>query len=36
MSPNYMVDPAAPKIVPKENWFGAPVRAAASKDISLT
>ena len=36
MSPNYMVDPAAPKIVPKENWFGAPPRAPASKDVSLT
>jgi len=36
MSPNYVTDPAAPKIVPKENWFGAPVRAGASKDVSLT
>jgi small-conductance mechanosensitive channel len=24
MSPNYMVDPAAPKVVPKERWFTAP------------
>jgi small-conductance mechanosensitive channel len=24
MSPNYMVDPAAPKIVPRGNWFDAP------------
>jgi small-conductance mechanosensitive channel len=24
MSPNYMVDPAAPKVVPKERWFSAP------------
>jgi small-conductance mechanosensitive channel len=24
MSPNYEVDPAAPKVVPKQNWFAAP------------
>jgi small-conductance mechanosensitive channel len=24
MSPNYMLDPAAPKIVPKERWFTSP------------
>jgi len=24
MSPNYVVDPAAPKVVPKHNWFAAP------------
>jgi small-conductance mechanosensitive channel len=26
MSPNYEADPKAPKIVPKERWFDAPVR----------
>jgi small-conductance mechanosensitive channel len=29
MSPNYMLDPAAPKVVPKEQWFAAPARPAA-------
>src|SRR5581483_9679378 len=24
MSPNYVIDPAAPKVVPKEEWFAAP------------
>jgi small-conductance mechanosensitive channel len=28
MSPNYMVDPAAPKIVPKARWFEAPAGQA--------
>ncbi|HMF93071.1 MAG TPA: mechanosensitive ion channel family protein [Vicinamibacterales bacterium] len=27
MSPNYMLDPAAPKVVPKERWFAAPAAA---------
>jgi small-conductance mechanosensitive channel len=26
MSPHYMVDPAVPKIVPKQQWFAAPAR----------
>jgi small-conductance mechanosensitive channel len=26
MSPNYMVDPAARKIVPKSHWFAAPAK----------
>jgi small-conductance mechanosensitive channel len=26
MSPNYMFDPAAPKVVPKKDWFVAPAR----------
>ncbi len=26
MSPNYMLDPAAPKVVPKQDWFAAPAR----------
>ena len=26
MSPNYVFDPAAPKVVPKQNWFAAPAR----------
>jgi small-conductance mechanosensitive channel len=28
MSPNYVVDPLAPKVVPKEHWFAAPAQAA--------
>jgi small-conductance mechanosensitive channel len=26
MSPNYMLDPAAPKVVPKSHWFAAPAK----------
>ena len=26
MSPNYVLDPAAPKVVPKDRWFSAPAR----------
>ena len=26
MSPNYVLDPSAPKVVQKENWFTAPAR----------
>ena len=26
MSPNYMLDPAAPKVVAKNDWFAAPAR----------
>jgi small-conductance mechanosensitive channel len=26
MSPNYVIDPAAPKVVAKQNWFAAPAR----------
>ena len=26
MSPNYVFDPNAPKVVPKEKWFAAPAR----------
>jgi small-conductance mechanosensitive channel len=26
MSPNYVLDPAAPKVVPRANWFAAPAR----------
>jgi small-conductance mechanosensitive channel len=26
MSPNYMVDPALPKVVPKKDWFAAPAK----------
>jgi small-conductance mechanosensitive channel len=33
MSPNYVLDPAAPKLVPKEQWFAAPASPAASQDI---
>src|SRR4030095_15064220 len=27
MSPNYLADPAAPKVVPKTDWFTAPARS---------
>ena len=26
MSPNYVLDPATPKVVPRANWFAAPAR----------
>jgi hypothetical protein len=26
MSPNYVLDPAAPKVVAKKDWFAAPAR----------
>jgi small-conductance mechanosensitive channel len=26
MSPNYVIDPASPKVVPKKDWFAAPAR----------
>jgi small-conductance mechanosensitive channel len=26
MSPNYVFDPNAPKVVPKEHWFAAPAK----------
>jgi hypothetical protein len=26
MSPSYVLDPAAPKVVPKQDWFAAPAR----------
>jgi small-conductance mechanosensitive channel len=29
MSPNYVLDPAAPKVVPKKDWFAAPAKAAS-------
>ncbi len=28
MSPNYVVDPAAPKVVARQNWFAAPAEAS--------
>jgi len=38
MSPNYMLDPAAPKIVAKKDWFAAPAAAGAplGADIERT
>jgi len=30
MSPNYMLDPAAPKVVPKSQWFAAPAKPDVS------
>ena len=32
MSPNYMLDPAAPKVVPKKDWFAAPADAGQPPD----
>jgi hypothetical protein len=26
MSPNYLSDPAAPKVVPKKDWYAAPAK----------
>ena len=34
MSPNYVLDPAAPKVVAKQDWFAAP--AAAARDGAAT
>ena len=34
MSPNYMLDPAAPKIVAKKDWFAAPARPDASPSVA--
>lgn len=31
MSPHYMIDPSAPHIVPKEQWYAAPARTAPTK-----
>jgi small-conductance mechanosensitive channel len=31
MSPNYMLDPAAPKVVPKSGWAPAPARQAPTR-----
>src|SRR5439155_17381625 len=30
MSPNYVLDPAAPKVVPKDRWFAAPAQGIAA------
>ena len=36
MSPNYMVDPQAPKVVPKEHWFAAPAcRPRQTRPLAL-
>jgi small-conductance mechanosensitive channel len=32
MSPNYMLDPAAPKVVPKERWFTPPAQPDVRAD----
>jgi small-conductance mechanosensitive channel len=32
MSPNYVLDPAAPKVVPKANWFAEPARPDQTPD----
>lgn len=34
MSPNYMVDPAGPKVVPKEQWFAAPATPSGASHPS--
>ncbi len=35
MSPNYVLDPAAPKVVPKAQWFAAPAQAGAAPDAAV-
>ena len=35
MSPNYVLDPAAPKVVPKEQWFAAPAKAPRPDESSV-
>jgi hypothetical protein len=30
MSPNYLADPAAPKVVPKKDWYASPARVDES------
>jgi small-conductance mechanosensitive channel len=34
MSPNYVVDPAGPKVVKKQNWFAAPAEASQAPPAS--
>jgi hypothetical protein len=34
MSPNYMIDPSAPKVVPKKDWFAAPAAPERPADES--
>jgi small-conductance mechanosensitive channel len=34
MSPNYVLDPAAPKIVAKKDWFAAPARTDSQRSAS--
>jgi small-conductance mechanosensitive channel len=34
MSPNYLADPAAPKVVPKAHWFAAPAKPDPSRSDS--
>jgi len=34
MSPNYVLDPAAPKVVPKDHWFATPARPDPSRSDS--
>ncbi len=36
MSPNYVVDPAAPKIVKKENWYAAPAAPDRAQVVAGT
>jgi hypothetical protein len=34
MSPNYVLDPAAPKVVAKKDWFAAPARPDPHVEIA--
>lgn len=34
MSPNYLADPASPKVVPKKDWYAAPARPADDQKTS--
>jgi small-conductance mechanosensitive channel len=34
MSPNYVLDPAAPKIVAKKDWFATPARTDPQRNVS--
>ena len=36
MSPNYVFDPAAPKVVPKKDWFAAPAAADRRPPTDVT
>jgi hypothetical protein len=32
MTPSYIADPVQPKVVPKEQWFEKPARAAVQQN----
>ena len=35
MSPNYVLDPAAPKVVPKQDWFAAPAAPDPARPVEV-